>query len=285
MHGGIMYGGDIPGTADGGDFGRLVYDEFKDCRTIGVLAFLGLALALISIFFDWIEIEERVASGSWVQTYYYYWNIGEIGAADGYLGTVAGFRDESMGSLQGLAWAIAALTVLTFILGAAAGLTEAIRTPYRRMGSRADIAEEAGKYFLWSGIVMLGFCIITLGLLAAFVGDELFQYYYSVSSGTDLYPTAGTGPIMIGLGMTASAVLFSVMVLVSMKHAKAAAQMAYSAYAAPQYPPWQTVGPDDAPQSGPAACSGTGSIAKYCPNCGTQVSPGSLFCPNCGRKL
>lgn len=279
---GIMYGEDVRGSA-GGDFGRQVYNEFRDCRTVGVLAFLGLTLALISVFFAWIGIDENIVSGSYTEVNYYYWSIGEIGDADGYLGTVADLRGESTDSLQTLAWIIAALTAAAFVIGAAAGLTEAVRTPYRRMASEADIAEEAGKYFLWSGIAMIGLCIITLGLLTAFVGDDLFYYYYSASYNTDLYPTAGMGPVMIGLGMTVSAVLFSFMVIMSRKHARAAAQMASSALAA-RYPPWQA-GPEDTPQSGPAASPGTGSTVNYCPECGTKVFPGSLFCQNCGRKL
>lgn len=28
-----------------------------------------------------------------------------------------------------------------------------------------------------------------------------------------------------------------------------------------------------------------GQTARYCPNCGANISPGSRYCPNCGRKL
>jgi uncharacterized OB-fold protein len=29
----------------------------------------------------------------------------------------------------------------------------------------------------------------------------------------------------------------------------------------------------------------SGQAARFCPNCGTRVEPGSRYCPNCGTKL
>ncbi len=283
-------------------FAKTLYGQYNNCRTVGVLAFLCAGFSFLCLFMSWIEISVGTEDSPFYYGEYYYWGLWEIGDADGYLGAIES-ASGTVGNLQSVAYAAAVVITGLFVLSIAIGLLEMLRPPYAKDGTPREMAGEAKKFFLWSGIMMLVVTVLALVVLVVFISDDLFTYYYNGSaSGEYLYPYASTGPVLAGLALTLALILYIIMIILASKDsskAQALAEGPGAYYGAPGFPaPDYQQGPaggQDWSQGSYGEGSGTGTsgsagtyssdAVRYCPNCGVQLSPGISFCPNCGHRL